>query len=119
MPSRDPAQRFEDILTNIQRIEFHIARIADETEFVENATVYDAVERCLERISEAASKLGAEAEAVCPEIPWARIRGLGNVLRHEYDWVEGARIWYTIQDNLPQLKAAIERVVRQMRGERE
>ena len=38
MPSKDPAQRFEDILTNIQRIEFHIARIANETAFEENAT---------------------------------------------------------------------------------
>ena len=115
MPSNDPAQRFEDILTNIQRIEFHIARITDETAFEENATVYDAIERCLERIREPASKLSAEAESLCPEIPWARIRGLGNVPRHEYDRVEGARIWYTIKDDLPPLKTASERVLRTLR----
>jgi hypothetical protein len=37
--------------------------------------VYDAVERCLERISEAARKLGEEAEALCPGPPWPLIRG--------------------------------------------
>ena len=119
MPSKDPAQRFEDIFTNIQRIEFHIARTTDETAFEENATVYDAVERCLERISEAAIKLAADAETLCPEIPWARIRGLGNVLRHEYDRVEGARIWYTIKDDLPALKTASERVLRALREGRQ
>lgn len=31
MPSSDPAQRFEDILANIARIETHTAGIDDET----------------------------------------------------------------------------------------
>ena len=104
MPSKDPAQRFEDIVTNIQRIEFHIAQITGETAFEKNATVYDAVERCLERISEAATKLAADAETLCPEIPWARIRGLGNVLRHEYDRVEGALPIPSMHSLLPILR---------------
>lgn len=93
MPSSDPRQRFEDILFNIARIEEHIARIA---------------ERCLERISEAAKKLGPAAETLCPDTPWRNIRGLGNVLRHEYDLVESVRLWYVVQDDLPPLKAAVE-----------
>ena len=116
MPSRDPAHRFEDILTNIERIELHIEGIHDETAFEEDPTVYDAVERCLERISEAASKLDGDAEVLCPEIPWAQIRGLGNVLRHEYDRVEGVRVWYTIKDDLPALKTASEGALRTLKG---
>ena len=91
MPSSDPVQRFQDITTNIARIEEHTAGITDETAFEENHLVYDAVERCLERISEAAKKLGPVSETLCPDIPWRNICGLGNVLRHEYDRVESIR----------------------------
>ena len=115
MPSRDPIQRFEDILANIIRIEEHTVGIDDETAFKGNPLVDDAVERCLERISEAAKKLGADAEKLCPEIPWPNIRALGNVLRHEYDIVEVFRVWYIVQDNLPPLRMAVEEALRKLR----
>ena len=70
--------------------------VADEDAFKDNQVVCDAVERCLERVSEAAKKLGESAEALCPGIPWPNIRGLGNVLRHEYERVEVFRIWYIV-----------------------
>jgi len=53
-------------------------------------------------------KLGPAAETLCPDTPWRNIRGLGNVLRHEYDLVESVRLWYVVQDDLPPLKAAVE-----------
>jgi uncharacterized protein with HEPN domain len=69
VPSKDPGHRFEDILTDIQRIEFHIASIPDETAFEENVTVYDAVERCLERIStEDCERQGSPQPAGRPEV---------------------------------------------------
>jgi uncharacterized protein with HEPN domain len=114
VPSSDPAQRFEDILANIARIETHTAGIDDETSFEENRTAYDAVERCLERISETAKKFGSVAETLCPDIPWRKICGLGNVLRHEYDRVESIRIWYVVQDDLPPLKSAVQAALRKL-----
>lgn len=106
MPSRDPTQRFEDILDNIAQIqEFTVGM--DLSGFVADAKTSNAVERCLERISEAARKLGAEAEEICPGVPWAELRALGNLLRHEYDRVDAGRIWVMIEDDLEPLKAAI------------
>jgi uncharacterized protein with HEPN domain len=87
VPSNDPVQRFQDILHNIERIERYTAGI-DMRIFREGGVVPDAVERCFERICEAAKKLGSQAEELCPDIRWAGIRGLGNFLRHEYDGVE-------------------------------
>lgn len=115
MPSKDPIQRFEDILANISRIENHTEGMNDQSAFEENYLVYDAVERCLERISEAAKRLGPDAEELCPMIAWPHIRGLGNVLRHEYDKVERVRVWYMIQDDLPPLKKAVEDALRKLR----
>lgn len=41
-----------------------------------------------------------------PGIPWRNVRGLGNHLRHGYGGIDTVRIWYTIEDHLPNLKAA-------------
>ena len=38
----------------------------------------DAVERCLERICEAAFRLGEKAAELAPSQPWGDIRGMGN-----------------------------------------
>lgn len=119
MPSSDPVRRLEDILANIRRIEEHTSGVADLSAFAQDALVYDAVERCLERISEAARKLGDEAEALCPGPPWPLIRGLGNAIRHEYDRVEPSRIWYTIEDHLPPLRQAVEGALVAMREHEE
>jgi uncharacterized protein with HEPN domain len=44
-----------------------------------------AVERKLLLISEAAIRLVADAELLCPGLPWQNIRDIGNWLRHRYD----------------------------------
>ena len=44
-----------------------------------------AVERKLQVISEAAVRLGEQAEALCPGLPWRDVREIGNWLRHQYD----------------------------------
>jgi uncharacterized protein with HEPN domain len=67
-----------------------------------------AIERCFQIISEAATKLGTAAESACPDQPWQEIRSLGNLLRHAYDDVLFARLWTTIQDELPALRHACE-----------
>jgi len=103
--SRDPARRFRDIVENIERIELYVHGL-DRAEFTADRKTMDAVERCLARISEAAVKLGPEAERLIPELPWRDIRGIGNHLRHAYDAVSPARVWQSIREDLPLLKAA-------------
>jgi uncharacterized protein with HEPN domain len=66
-----------------------------------------AVERKVLVISEAAVRLGDEAEIRCPGMPWRDIRGIGNWRRHQYDSVELPVIWKTMRCDLPALKAAV------------
>ena len=74
--------------------------------FASNDLVADAVERCLSRISEAARKLSNAAETLMPDQPWPKIRGLGNLLRHDYDIVLRPILWEIVADNLPSLRSA-------------
>jgi uncharacterized protein with HEPN domain len=64
------------------------------------------VERCLERICEAAVRLGDAAAELMPNQPWQDIRGMGNRLRHAYDHVDPSIVWQVVSNRLPGLKAA-------------
>src|SRR5947209_8588298 len=108
VPSRDPIQRFEDILENILLIE-EFTRGMGQKAFLEDPKTRNATERCMERISEAARKLGEVAEELCPTVPWPNLRALGNFLRHDYDRVDPARVWLMVEDGLGPLKAAAQR----------
>ena len=74
--------------------------------FEKSESIRDAVERCIERVCEAAHRLGQNAEEVMPEQPWADIRGMGNRLRHAYDRVDVGIIWNTASLRLPPLANA-------------
>lgn len=66
------------------------------------------VERCIEIISEASRHLTDDVKARHPDIPWSRVAGIGNVIRHNYERVAPDVLWSIIHDHLP----AMERVCR-------
>lgn len=114
MPSNDPVQRFQDILDNIGLIKEY-ARGASYDSYVRDRKTRDAVERCLARISEAASKLESSAEALIPDQPWSEIRGIGNIIRHEYDSIDPLIIWNIVSRELDNLRTAVEAALEVLR----
>ena len=71
----------------------------------------DAVERCLERICEAAFRLGEKAAELATSQSWGDMRGMGNRLRHAYDRIDLDVLWNTVRDRLPSLKADAEQAL--------
>ncbi len=114
MPSSDPAQRFQDILDNIARIERFAGSLTAEA-FCEDEKVVYAVKHALLIISEAAIKLGALAAEMEPKVPWAEIRGIGSRLRHEYDTVDPIRIWRVVERDMPEFKLAVTKCLERLR----
>lgn len=105
MSSDHPEKRLDDILVQIARIESHVANITRE-QFLDAALIYDAVERCLERICEAARKIGPGFDDKYPEVEFRLLRDFGSILRHDYDVVLPDRVWLAVRDRLPLLKEA-------------
>jgi uncharacterized protein with HEPN domain len=103
MPSSRRLDRLEDIVTNCERIARHTAGMSREAYFGDEKTI-DAVERCLERISEAAVRLGPELDARYGTAPWKQARGIGNILRHKSDEVVDDLIWASIEADIPRLR---------------
>jgi uncharacterized protein with HEPN domain len=111
MPSKhDPVVSLADILENPERIERYVAGL-DREALGGDTLRRDAVERCLERICEAAFRLGEKAAELAPSQPWGDIRGMGNRLRHAYDRIDLDVLWNTIRDRLPSLKSDVEQAL--------
>jgi uncharacterized protein with HEPN domain len=117
VPSRhDPAASLADILENLERIEGYVDGL-DREAFRGDTLRRDAVERCLERICEAAFRLGEKAAELAPSQPWGDIRGMGNRLRHAYDRIDLDVLWNTVRERLPSLKVDAERALLGLKAE--
>ena len=66
-----------------------------------------AVQRGIEIISKASRALPDEVTGLRPDIPWLQVRGIGNVLRHDYHGLSDTIIWGVVVDELPPLRDAI------------
>lgn len=116
MPSKhDPAGILADIIENAERVETYLAGM-DRQAFERDGKTRDAIERCLERICEAAHRLGKRAEELLPNQPWRDIRGMGNRLRHAYDRLDLDIVWNTVRDRLPALAADSRRALMQLQS---
>ena len=115
LPSSKAPRRLQDIIDNAKAI-FRYTEGMDVTLFERDRKTYDAVERCLERISEAAVKLGDLGPVLMPDQPWQQIRAFGNRLRHEYDSIREDRLFEIVQKDLPGLCSACEDVLRHWEG---
>ncbi len=102
----------QDILESIQHIHNFLSGITFEA-YQEDRKTKSAVEREFQIITEAALRLGNEAEAICPGPDWKGLRGMGNILRHGYHRVDDRIVWDTAQYELPPMREAILIALRQ------
>lgn len=77
-------------------------------DYAADVVLHDAVERNIERVSEASRHIPAELKAGAPEIPWIEVAAVGSILRHDYGGVSDDRVWSILHDDIPVLKAAIQ-----------
>ena len=117
MPFRDVQSHLRDILESINNIELFVGNMEFDA-YRDDRKTKSAVERELQIITEAAVRLGDEAETLCPGQDWKGFRGMGNVLRHEYHRVDDGIVWNTVKIELPPLKEAVLSVLSALSGSR-
>ncbi|PTM98517.1 HepT-like ribonuclease domain-containing protein [Mycoplana dimorpha] len=103
---REVGPVLDEMLLTIGVIE---AALVDRTreDFGNDAILRLAVQRAIEIISEASRHIPDELLQRAPHIPWRSIRGMGNILRHEYHRIADDIIWHVAIDDLPRLKAVL------------
>jgi len=107
---RDDTMHLRDILEAVDRIDSFIGDMGFDA-YCNDTKTRSAVERQLQILTEAAIRLGDNADTVCPGPDWQGYRRMGNVLRHMYHRVDDKIVWNTVKDDLPQLRAAVLRAL--------
>ena len=115
MPRAPVADRLRHMLDAIARIETLTVGKSFE-DYAADWVIRDAVERNLERVSEASRHLPANLKSQHQNVPWRSVAGLGNVLRHDYPRVKDPRVWRIVSHDLAPLKAAVETMLQEIDG---
>jgi uncharacterized protein with HEPN domain len=66
-----------------------------------------AMERFIERISEASQRVAPALKDRHPHVPWSDVAGIGNIIRHDYDEVDHSILWHIATVELDPLEAAV------------
>ena len=80
-------------------------------EFLADIKIQDAVIRRIEIIGEASNRISNEARNRFSHLPWKEMRGMRNLLIHEYDEIDLKEIWNTVKNDLPDLIIEIEKIL--------
>lgn len=94
-----------DAVSPVRRAEVRAdAAGLDQDTSVAGPLVVDGVERCLERIADAARTLGARDDDVSPDVKLPELRKLGSKLRHDSDRIRPVVLWRTVENRLEPLE---------------
>ena len=102
MPPRHWRLRVTDILECVASSEEY-TRGLDYDAFVQDSRTVKAVVRDLTVIGEAAATIPEWLVDRYPEVPWADMRDMRDVVVHEYFGVDLRIVWDTVRNNLPSL----------------
>jgi uncharacterized protein with HEPN domain len=103
--ARSLIPRLTDIIGAIERVNSVLADVSLEV-FENDWQRQWLVERGVEIISEASRHLPDDLKARNPAIPWQKVAGIGNVLRHNYESIAAPVLWKLVQADLPTLEKA-------------
>lgn len=72
----------------------------------------DAVMYRIAVIGEATTHLSDTVKDQFPDIPWVEMRGIRNIIVHDYAGVSEKRIWQVVESDIPALHQRIEHILR-------
>lgn len=114
MPAKDSSRnwqiRVKDIIECVARIQRYTKGMNYE-QFSNDSKTIDAVIRNLEIIGEAAGYIPASIQEKYPNLAWLEMRGMRNIIIHEYFGVSLQIIWHTILTDLSPLAEGMSRIL--------
>jgi uncharacterized protein with HEPN domain len=109
---RSDRERLLDIAESIDRIFRYTAR--GRSAFERDELVQTWIIHHLEILGEAAARLPPALLSEHPDVPWALISGLRNVLVHDYFGLDRDLMWATVERDLPDVRRKIEAILREL-----
>src|SRR5882724_9083287 len=107
---RKDEERLRDILDASDEVREFVAG-ADRETFINSKMMRAAVVQKLTTVGEAASRLSPELRDRHPGIPWKRIRGMRNIVVHDYIGIDYEIIWESASAELPILAKQLTEIL--------
>jgi uncharacterized protein with HEPN domain len=100
-----------NILESINNIIDFTKDFKSVEEFNKDRLHFDATIMNFIVIGEMTSKLSDEFKEKHVEIKWHEMYGFRNIMAHDYFGIDDAIVWDTIQEDIPELKIQIEKIL--------
>jgi uncharacterized protein with HEPN domain len=103
-----------NILDSVDKVKQYTQPFADADALYKDGKSFDAVMMNFIVIGEMADKLSEEfRDATEDQIDWLKIRGLRNIIAHNYFGIDAEEIWQIIHDSLLELVATLDKVIKE------
>ena len=109
--SRGEQERLRDIKDAITAIRRHLEQAGETTAAKKDPLLHDALLFQFIVIGEAVKNLSPETRESAPEIPWADISGLRDLIAHEYFRIDIHRVLEIVERDLPPLEREITQIL--------
>jgi uncharacterized protein with HEPN domain len=106
-------QRLRHIVDAIRKITLYVEGF-DESDFLQDRMIQDAVMCNIRVIGEACSQIQIDYPNFViehPEVPWSDAVGKSNALAHEFFSVDYELVWKTLCNDLPNLRVNIMQIL--------
>ncbi|HLC19839.1 MAG TPA: DUF86 domain-containing protein [Candidatus Nanoarchaeia archaeon] len=100
----------KDILDAVNLIEKSIKGISQK-KFDKDKDIQDATIRRITIIGEAAKNVPQPFRREYADVPWKDVAGMRDVLIHAYFGVKLDKVWNVVNNDLPQLKKQIQKII--------
>ena len=92
-----------------------IDRFGNDYDIFEEDIAYNsACSFAVFQIGELTVKLSDEFKQKHDEIPWHKMRGVRNIIAHQYGSVDMEIMWEIMMDSIPELKSFAEKILNQV-----
>ena len=112
---KDPIIYIEHISTCIDRIKEYTNGI-DESRFLRDNLIQDAVIRNFEIIGEATKKLNEDFRTKYADVEWKKIAGMRDKLIHDYIGVDIWAGWRVVEDIIPIFDSQMKDILKKEKG---
>jgi uncharacterized protein with HEPN domain len=103
----DQLGRLRDIREACLLIESYMTGVSSE-DFFKDTEKQDAVIRRIEIIGEATAQLSEATRAQLPALPFRQMRGMRNIVAHDYGHVDVALVWKAATEKIPLIRRHLD-----------
>ena len=104
-------ENLKDIIEYIEKIEIYTSEFSGPEEFYINQVYFDATLMNFVNIGEAVSRITPLLKNRHKEIDWESIKGLRNMIAHDYLGIDAEEIWQIARSSIPILEKQIKTIL--------